>query len=699
VTTTARTFCRICTSQCGVLIDLDGDQVLRVRGDRDHPMSQGYTCAKGRALPQMHHHPRRITRPLMRTGDPSARRAGAPLEPASWDDCLDDLAARLRAIIGAHGPSSVGIFFGSGLGMDAAGYRMAEQLHKAIGTPARFSPLTIDGTAKSLAATLMGGFPGLSPRPDYERAKLVVFLGINPVISHGHGTAMPSPTTTLRELRAHADVWVIDPRRTETARLATGHIAPRPGTDYAILGYLVAELLRDGSRDGQRAESGLAPAQPATGLEELKQAVEPYTLERAASLAGVPQDQLTALLASIRRAGRVAIETGTGLTMSQDANVAQWLAWAVMILTDSMNRPGGVWFHPGFFRVMDAAPVPRIPAGYFFNPGPPSRPELPGFLGEWPCAALPSEIEAGHVKAVLNLGGGLLTAFPEERAMRTALAKLDVLATIEIIENETTALSTHVLPTKDQLERADINMWDFLSPRVAGLYSPAVVAPTGERRSAWWVLAELGRRLGYEMPATPATDGPDADDELLAAQATRARMSFGDLAASRYAETGYVVPAQWLDDHVRAIGGWQLAPPRLVAQLAEMTPPGPLVLIPRRQKRHVNSQLVFLGDAPEILLHPQDAATAGVADGTPVTVRSEAGELTGIARVDPGMRRGAVSVPHGHADANVNLLTSHREADPITGMARYSGVPVSIHPCPAGREGASPASRGTAMPG
>ena len=110
-----------------------------------------------------------------------------------------------------------------------------------------------------------------------------------------------------------------------------------------------------------------------------------------------------------------------------------------------------------------------------------------------------------------------------------------LLATIEIIENETTALSTHVLPTKDQLERADINLWDFLSPRVAGPYSPSLVAPMGERRSAWWVLAELGRRLGYEMPATPAGDGPDGDDELLAAQTTYARASFADLAASRYA--------------------------------------------------------------------------------------------------------------------------------------------------------------------
>jgi anaerobic selenocysteine-containing dehydrogenase len=163
---TTRSFCRICTSLCGILVDTVEEQVVRVRGDREHPMSQGYTCLKGRALPAMHHHPQRIERPLMRT-------AGA-LQPTSWELCLDDLGARLREIIHRHGPSAVGIFFGSGLGMDAAGYRMAEALRASIGTPARFSPLTIDGTAKVLAATLVGGFPGLNPRPDFDRTKLVL---------------------------------------------------------------------------------------------------------------------------------------------------------------------------------------------------------------------------------------------------------------------------------------------------------------------------------------------------------------------------------------------------------------------------------------------------------------------------------------------------------------------------------------------
>jgi anaerobic selenocysteine-containing dehydrogenase len=663
---TSRSFCRICTSLCGILVDTVDEQVVHVRGDRDHPLSQGYTCVKGRSLPAMHHHESRLERPLMRVGD--------VLQQTSWDACLDDLGARLRDTIERHGPASVGIFFGSGLGMDAAGYRMAEALHAAIGTPARFSPLTIDGTAKVLVATLVGGFPGLNPRPDYQHARLVLYVGVNPIISHGHTTAMPSPSTTLRSIGEQAEVWVVDPRRTETAEFASHHIAPRPGTDYAIFAYLVRELLQDGADPEVLRHRSV-------NSEELRAAVEPFTLEMAAQLADVPAGELGALLAAIRRTGRLAIETGTGITMSADANVVQWLTWVIMIITDSMNRPGGVWFHPGFFRQVDAAPLPVLPPDVFFSPGPPTRPELPGFLGEWPCTALPDEIAAGNIRAVLNLGGGLLTAFPEERVMRRALEQLDVLATVEIIANSTTALSTHVLPTKDQLERPDINLWDFLSPRVSAQYTPAVVEPVGDRRSSWWVLAELGRRLGHDLgDSLPSDDQAISDDALLAAQASQARCTFDSLVEHRYVDTAHVLSAPWVEDYLGELGGWRLAPPQLVAQLAALESTSHLCLVPRRQRRHVNSQLLFLGDSAEILLHPDDAASAGVTDGDPVIVRSASGELVGTARVDEGMRRGAVSVPHGHADANVNLLTSHRDADPLTGMARYSGIPVSLHP-------------------
>jgi anaerobic selenocysteine-containing dehydrogenase len=477
-----RSFCRICTAICGIVVEVDGDEVLKVRGDPDHPLSHGYTCPKGRALPQLHHYPDRIERPLLRIG--------GRLEPVSWEACLDDLGDRLRAIIDEHGPASVGVYFGSGLGMDAADYRMMEALFDAIGTPAKFSPLTIDGTAKTLVSHLVGGFPGFTSHIDYERASLVLYIGVNPVVSHGHNIGLSDPVSAIRSLRSHAEVWVLDPRRTETARLATRHLAPRPGADYAVLAYLVRELLRDGADPDVRSRQ-------VTGRDELAAAVEPFSAAHAADVSGLPEDDLAALLAAVRRAGPVAVHTGTGVTMgAENGNVTAWLVWVLMILTGAMNRPGGVWFHPGFHLQFDAMDLPVLPPEIIFGPGPRSRPETQAFLGEWPCAALPDEIRAGNIRAFLNLGGSILASFPDRNALEPALRSLDLLVSTDVIANPTTELSTHVLPTKGQLERADIALWDFLSPPCR---------PSTPTRS--WGLSATGARRGGCSPRSGAGSG------------------------------------------------------------------------------------------------------------------------------------------------------------------------------------------------
>ncbi len=172
--------------------------------------------------------------------------------------------------------------------------------------------------------------------------------------------------------------------------------------------------------------------------------------------------------------------------MSASANVTQWLSWALLILTGSMNTPpGGEWFHPpGYGYQLEMFELPIAPPEGKSKPGPPrSRPDTRAFMREWPCATLPDEIEAGNIRALLNLGGSLLTGFPATDALRAALPKLEVLATTEILPTETTALSTHVLPTKDQLERPDVTLWDFMSTRISAQHTPAMIAPVGERRS------------------------------------------------------------------------------------------------------------------------------------------------------------------------------------------------------------------------
>jgi len=128
------------------------------------------------------------------------------------------------------------------------------------------------------------------------------------------------------------------------------------------------------------------------------------------------------------------------------------------------------------------------------------------------------------------------------------------------------------------------------------------------------------------------------------------------------------------------LGAWRLAPRLLVDQLHALREPAPLVLVPRPRLRRLNAQLEFLGEAAELIVHPNDAAGAGVSDEQRLIVPSALCELTGVARVDASVRRGAVSVPRGHAGANVKLLTSKNDIDLVTGMTRYSGVSVSLHP-------------------
>jgi anaerobic selenocysteine-containing dehydrogenase len=665
-----RTYCRVCMVHCGLVANVIGDQIVKVNGDFDHPITHGYTCPKGRATGRIHHHPDAITRPMM-------RKAGE-LVAVGWDEALDDIATKLRTIIDTHGPHSVGINFGSGLGLDSSGYAMEEALYRALDMPPKFSPLTIDGTAKVMIAGAMGGYPGLSLKTDYDNVEMLVYVGTNPMVSHAHNTGMYNPAVFIRAAARRGEVWTIDPLFTETAKFSTRHIAAYPGKDYAILAWLTREILRGGPLDLQ---------QPVNGLTELRAALEGYDRAKAAAIAGVTEQELADLLAAVRRKGRVAVETGTGITMSTGCSLTQWFAWVLMVLTGAMNRKGGAWFHPGFLNPAEKFELPIMDS---FTPGPTTRPDVLGLIGDWPCAVLPPEIDAGNIRALMNFGGSLLRSFPDTNALTTALKKLDLHVITEIIANETTALCTHVLPTKGAVERSEITRWDMLAWNVSMQYTPPLVEPIGERRSAWWVISQIMKRARLPVPDYVPDDDhqPGADEFMLAQLFGNSRCSFEEVVSKRYVEMPLEFPAAWLDAHIERIGGWKLAPPILLEQWHNMLradesvlgQPKPLCYSSRRQRRKLNAQLSFLGAPADIILHPGDAAIHGIADGQRVRVYNKSGEIVLKAKLDAGMRRGVASIPHGHETANVNYLTSVEDVDPLGGMALYSGVPITVEP-------------------
>ena len=323
------------------------------------------------------------------------------------------------------------------------------------------------------------------------------------------------------------------------------------------------------------------------------------------------------------------------------------------------------------------------------TPGAPTMPEVSGIIGDWPCAALPGEIEAGNIRAFVNFGGSVMRSFPDANRLGPALAALDLHVSFEVVANETTALSTHVLPTKDHVERADIAFWDTLSGSLSMLYSPAMVAPMGERRSAWWAIAQIMRRAGLPVPDhVPEEDGPGTDEAMLASLMAGARCSFAEVAEHRTVTLPLEFPGHWLDAHVERMGGWKLAPPLLVemwqglrrADEATLGRPRPLCFISRRQRRKLNASLSFLGSPADIILHPADAEAHGIAHGANVRVHTPRGEIVLTANVSDTIRPGVASIPHGHEVANVNLLTDATVVDAMTGMVRYTGIPIAVAP-------------------
>ena len=529
-----------------------------------------------------------------------------------------------------------------------------------IGSRSLYTTSTIDQVARFWVAELLCGTFSALPLIDLERARCTILVGTNPPVSHGHVGSWPDPVQRLRQLASQGDLWCLDVRQTETAAIATHHLAPRPGTDWAVLGHVVRAVLAGG------ADQGFLDAH-ASGLDGLRVAVEPLDQARAAAIAGVDPEALDQLVASVREAGRVAVNTGTGATMGAAGDVTEWMAWALMAVTGSLDRPGGVWFNRGLLGVR------RRPGSPPPEPGPASRPGLLGRFGERPTAALVDEIERGNVRALIVTGGNPLRAVPGSRRLATAFERLEVLAVADILATATVAAATHVLACAAQLERSDIAMVESMYPARANQYTPALLSPAGATRPLFDLYSGLGQRLGLGVVA------PDAEslfDALAGRQAERLRR---DRILLEPPELG------WFTQELLADQRWSLAPDVLVERLAAIVAseavPAPLVLTPRREVGHMNTLLAGRSEQPALLVAPVDAARLGLADGERVAIAVAAGSgaVEAVVRLDPGLRPGVVSLPHGYDDPNIaDLTTDTAHVHPAYGMPTLTAVPVLI---------------------
>ncbi|HET6151762.1 MAG TPA: molybdopterin-dependent oxidoreductase, partial [Marmoricola sp.] len=235
--------CNLCEAICGITLTISEDRVTSIRGNDDDPLSRGHICPKGVALADIYADPDRLRRPIRRTGTG----AEATWAEISWDEALDTVAENLAAAINLHGRDALGIYLGNPSAHSLGAMTHGIGLIKAFRTRNKFSASSVDQIPHMYVGMLMFGHQLLLPVPDIDRTSYFLVLGANPMASNGSLMTVPDFPNRVRELKARGGAMVVlDPRRTETAKVATEHHFVRPGSDAVVLLAMIRTLFEEG---------------------------------------------------------------------------------------------------------------------------------------------------------------------------------------------------------------------------------------------------------------------------------------------------------------------------------------------------------------------------------------------------------------------------------------------------------------------
>lgn len=702
---------------CGIAIEVDGPRIVAIRGDADDPFSRGHICPKAVALQDVHEDPERLRRPLRRT--PSG------WQEISWDEAFTEAAARLHAVQRAHGRHAVAAYLGNPTVHNHGALLGAQVLLRALRSHSRFSATSVDQLPHMLAALLMFGHQLLLPVPDVDCTDFLLMLGANPLASNGSLMTAPGIERRLKALRARGGTLVVvDPRRTETAALATRHLALRPGTDAFLLLALLHVIFSEGlARPGRLSEWS-------DGLAALEAAARAWPPERVAPLMGLDPADVRDLARGFATA-RCAVAYGrVGVSTQEFGGLCAWLVNALNVVTGNLDREGGAMFTR---PAVDAVELgTRLGLRGSFDRRRSRVRGLPEFGGEWPVAALAEEIDTpgeGQIRALVTLAGNPVLSTPNGARLDRALDGLDFMVSVDFHLNETTRHAHLILPPLFALERDHYDVvFHLLAVRNTAKYSPALFPRPKDARDDWEILVELATRLeqargqrlrGWLTRALLRAMGPTRPLAFMLRKGPygpglnpfRRGLTLGrlerephglDLGALEPCLPGrlgtrdrrlVLAPQRFLDDL-----------PRLERAAAESaSPAAALELIGRRDLRSNNSwmhnseRLVKGRERCTLLMHPHDAGARGLAHGQRVRVRSRVGEVEAALHVSDEMRPGVVSLPHGwghgregarlsvaaaHAGVSANDLTDDQRLDALSGTAAFSAVPVDVSAAP-----------------
>lgn len=714
---TRSTWCGLCHSRCGILLDLEDGRVVAVRGDPDSPVGRGRICRRGALITEHIDHPDRVNRPLRRSG---ARGAGH-WEAVSWDEALDDIASRLAALRDAHGPQTLAFSRGT-----ARTYHWdARRFLNLFGSPNLTGANPICHCPSVVVETAL---MGAMPHGDMARCACMVIWG--------SARSVSSPITIWGAIqgarRRGAKMIVVDPRRTREAAMADIWLPIRPGSDVALMLGWIHVICEEGLWDEEFIQRWTV------GFDALRLHARSYTPARVADLCWLPEEDIVASARMYATTAPAVITWGQGVDkLGPNTDAALHARTALRAITGNLDRPGGECFgapqaHAGVVSPCELelnhslsaqqralqlgaeqyplfsfegwerihASAEGMPAGYL------PRSESAKVVTAHPSAVYRAmlEDEPYPVKAlIVQAANPVMTLADPERTL-AALRRLELLVVMDYYLTPTAALADYVLPAASTVERDDL--W-HRGPLLAA--QPRGIDPLHERRSDYELWMGLGRRLG-QLAHWPWDNAEQVCDHRLAALG----LSFRDLVqrgpmfamppVGRARELGFATPSGKVElqsSLLPQLGGTALPEHRA---LAEPDDSHPLLLITGSgfNPMYHSEQRQWPGARarwpdPCVSMHPDTAAACGIEEGSWVRIETASGAIRQRARLVESMHPRMVDAQHGwwfperresdeapfdclSSNANVLVRDDPEHCAPGTGAWQQTAIPCRILP-------------------
>lgn len=708
VTTSAGTvtrhvsYCRICEQLCGIVADVADGEVVRVRGDILHPVSEGYICPKGAAMGQVQSDPDRVRHPLKRTPD-------GDFVEVDWDSALDDIASRLRRLSREYGPDSIAMYLGNPSAFSLSHIFWAKGFLDAIGSRHFYSAVAQDNASRSAASQFLFGSPMLFAIPDLVHTDFLLVIGANPMVSHGGLLSMPPIGDHLRAITNRGGrVVVVDPARTKTA--ATFEHQPiRPATDAWLLAAMINVLFEEGLVDRD------AVHRQATGLAEFEAAIVHLTAADAADVTGIDESTIRTLARGFGTSKSAVAYGRVGICRYPGATAANFLVDALNVVSGNFDRRGG--------SVFGQAPIDLAGLAEKFGQG--SYAQIRSRIGDLPDVAghmpwvLADEIDSpgpGQPRALIITAGNPVLSAPDGEALAEAMRRLELVVSIDLYANDSAREADYILPAPTFLERSDIPITFSAHMPIPWLQAtkPVVDAPSGVREE-WWIFEQLARRMGRGAASGrpilrfAAKCGIRFTPRLMMDALLRTS-SVGDWFGLRQRGLsikkleaqphGVALPADAAYGHapghiLHSDRTVHLGEQPILDALRGLQRPGSgLVLIGRRELTSINSWMHNVGSNKSPLLHvnPVDAQADNIATGDEVELTTKTGYVRVTVEVTDKITPGVLSYPHGYGHrggwrsanelggANINAVLSADSAvkDELSGASHLDGVPVEM---------------------